>query len=104
MTAAHLPSNPDDYPPGYLAEYKGGQLVATSIVFIILETFFVVLRFYARRIKRASVGLDDWFIWPALVANVAVCVEAISMQFDLSLYKHLSLWTQANPYLQVSHE
>lgn len=79
MAGHEVSTNPDDYPPGYLAEYKGGQLIATSIVFIVLNIVFFVLRLYARKVRGVAADLDDWFLWPALVINLAVCLEAICM-------------------------
>jgi hypothetical protein len=76
--------NPDDYPPGYLAEYKGGQLIATSVIFIVLDIIFFGLRLYARKIKEAPADLDDWFLWPALIVNLAVCLEAICTNSPLA--------------------
>lgn len=69
--------NPSDYPPGYLEERQGHKLLATGIVFITLEVIFAVLRYHSRYTKHTPVGFDDWLIWPALVFNLALCVETI---------------------------
>ncbi|KAF4628667.1 hypothetical protein G7Y89_g9484 [Cudoniella acicularis] len=53
------------FPPGYLEEYKGAAPVAVSITFIVLEIFFVALRFWARYIGRVKWGLDDFLMVPA---------------------------------------
>ena len=42
-------------------------ILALGIVFPILSTLAVVLRFEARRFKRIHVGADDWTILAALV-------------------------------------
>ena len=75
--ASEISRDPAHYPPGYLQEYSGGELIATSVVFIVLETAFAIVRHFARRTHHSSIALDDWFIWPALVVNIALCVLAI---------------------------
>jgi hypothetical protein len=77
MAGPEFSSNPNDYPPGYLAEYKGGELIATSVILIVLNLVFFALRLYARKVKGTPADLDDWFLWPALIVSVAVCLEAI---------------------------
>jgi hypothetical protein len=47
--------------------YGKRVLVGTGIAFSILPTIAVGLRFYARRIGGAKLGLDDWLMVPALV-------------------------------------
>lgn len=69
--------NPADYPPGYLSERQGYKLLIVAVLFIILETLFAGLRYFSRRKQHTPIGIDDWFIWPALVFNVGLCVESI---------------------------
>ena len=71
--ASHFSLDPADYPPGYLDESSGASLIVACALLIVLETAFVVARQAARSRKRAAPGLDDWLIWPALLANVALC-------------------------------
>lgn len=47
------------YPPAYLAEYIGYQVIAVAIAFIVLEIIFVVLRSIARRKTLSPLGWDD---------------------------------------------
>jgi ABC-type proline/glycine betaine transport system substrate-binding protein len=42
-------------------------ILATGSVFTALSVLAVILRFVARRIKRAQLGWDDWTILAALV-------------------------------------
>ena len=43
-------------------------LVVVCVVYIILDVFFVTLRFISRFIiRRSEVGWDDWLIIPALL-------------------------------------
>ena len=80
MSSSHAPS-PSDFPPGYLAEYCGGQLLGTCIAFMLLGTIFVTLRFYTRLTTEAKQGWDDVLIVPALAANIALqgsCIGKMS--------------------------
>ncbi|PVH97044.1 hypothetical protein DM02DRAFT_644427 [Periconia macrospinosa] len=90
MAGHELSSNPADYPPGYLQEYKGDQLIATSVVFIVLNIVFFVARLYARKARGTPTELDDWFIWPALIINLAVCLEAIFLINAAGVGYHLA--------------
>ena len=60
-----------------LAEYNGYHLRNVAIAFIVLEVFFVGLRYVARYISRAPTGLDDIFMIPSLITNLGLCALAI---------------------------
>jgi hypothetical protein len=45
-------------------------ILATASVFTALSVLAVILRFVARRLKRAQLGWDDWAILAALVMFV----------------------------------
>ena len=48
--------------------YAGkGALEAVAVVFAILPMVAVGLRFYARSLSNAKLGIDDWLMIPALV-------------------------------------
>ena len=64
--------SPSDFPPDLLNDYCGGQLLGTSIAFMILGPMFVALRFYTRVSTKARLGWDDYLIMPALVANISL--------------------------------
>ena len=50
-------------------------LCVTCIVFIILNTLFVVLRFVSRNfVKRLEVGWDDILIIPSWLCNIGTCI------------------------------
>lgn len=85
MSIKSAPLSSDNYPPGYLAEYSGDRLIAVSICFMILGTFFVALRFYAQRKTTSSYGWNDYLIPPALVANIGICAHGISKNGNSSL-------------------
>ena len=52
-----------------LATGHAQSFLAVAIVFPILATVFVVARFYCRRLKGVTLGMDDWLILAALVSR-----------------------------------
>ena len=46
---------------------QGPSIIIVSVIFSCLAALAVALRFYARRIKGLSLGLDDYVLLPALV-------------------------------------
>lgn len=46
---------------------SAGKMYALAIVLSLLAIVATLLRFYARRIKQASLSWDDYMILPALV-------------------------------------
>ena len=55
---------------GMLVHYvTPGEIYAASIVLPFLGIVFVFLRFYARTLKKNSIGFDDWLMLPALVCG-----------------------------------
>lgn len=61
----------------YLAENKGGQLVAISAAFAILTTLVLGSRFYAKRFQGGGFFLDDAFILLAYIFNLGMCAIGI---------------------------
>ncbi|KAL4874882.1 hypothetical protein BJY04DRAFT_224577 [Aspergillus karnatakaensis] len=66
-----------DFSPEFMDAYAGNEILAAGIVFILLEILFAIARYTASRIQTTQRGLDDWFIWPALAANIILCVEIL---------------------------
>lgn len=59
--------------------YDGDNLFATSIIFIVLNTLFFVLRFLSRKLVHdARLGPDDYLMIPAYIFNMACCAMGIS--------------------------
>lgn len=50
-----------------LAESRGGELVATVTILMVIATLAVILRLYARKISGTKLGTDDYMIVVALV-------------------------------------
>lgn len=48
-------------------QYTKPVLVGNGVAFTVLPIIVVSLRFYARRVARVAVGIDDWCIVVALV-------------------------------------
>ena len=47
-----------------------GALEATAVIFAVLPVVAVGLRFYARSISNAKLGIDDWLMIPAMVGLI----------------------------------
>ena len=45
-----------------MEEYNGNRAIACGVVFLVLNTLFVGLRFVARRMKKVPWGWDDVYI------------------------------------------
>jgi hypothetical protein len=69
----------EEYPEEYLHESRQATIYAVTIVFMVLETIAVALRFIAKIVGRLSWGLDDGFITLgyALCMSVAACTIGI---------------------------
>ena len=78
MSAPEPPA--PEFPPGYEDEYIGYITRNVAIAFIVLEVFFVSLRYVAQRIGRKSFGIDDWLMLPGLVLCLGVDISALSKQ------------------------
>ncbi|KAL1988300.1 hypothetical protein VTN96DRAFT_275 [Rasamsonia emersonii] len=59
------------------ALYGKPVLVSTGIIFSILPTIVVALRFFARRVGGTNLGPDDWIMIPALLICIAMGVIQI---------------------------
>ena len=54
---------------GALLTGHAQSFLAIAIVFPVLATFFVIARFYCRRLKRVTLGVEDWLVLAALVSQ-----------------------------------
>ncbi|TEY39884.1 hypothetical protein BOTCAL_0448g00100 [Botryotinia calthae] len=61
----------------FLREYSGDQLMAVAITFIPINVLFVSMRFFARSLKKAPLGLDDILVIPSLILCLTLSVLAI---------------------------
>ena len=57
------------FPPGFLEENRGYVLITVAAVFAVLEITMVGLRLYARKVSRAKLGWDDYWIMITLVCK-----------------------------------
>jgi hypothetical protein len=62
----------------FLAEDKGASILATASFMIVFSTVFVVLRYYARFLSGTSFGVGDILIPFAWLAEMVLCINAIS--------------------------
>lgn len=71
------PNAAKPYPSELMKEYNGDSLRAIAILFIILTTVCVAIRFYARRVGNVKWGLDDSLIIPGTIFCLALCTCAL---------------------------
>ena len=67
--------SPSQTTPEFLNQYNGRPVIITAIVFMVLDSVFVMLRFLARRLQTATFGWDDWLIipgWLFILAMISV--------------------------------
>jgi len=63
--------------PASNEEYHGNKLVTISIVFMILNTIFVILRCYSRSITKVAYCWDDYLIFASYISNISLCAASI---------------------------
>ena len=61
----------------FLMSSSGYALIEVASIFIALCVALVVLRYIVRRSIHSPHGWDDYLIYPALVANIAVDASCI---------------------------
>ena len=67
-------------PPGPgvdLNETQIPRITAASIIFIVISTVTVALRFLARRLSGAGLWWDDWMILAALIFSWGPCASML---------------------------
>ena len=57
------------YQKAHIHENKAPDIIASHVICFVLACIAVTLRFIARRIKKAPIKADDWFIVVALVSK-----------------------------------
>lgn len=94
-----LPDFPN-VPSSSLNDYCGGELIGTSIGFMVLGCVIVTLRFYTR-ISTAGLklGFDDYLTWPALLANMGVQITCIVLVIHGGVGYHIEYWEIHDPYI-----
>jgi hypothetical protein len=70
-----------------LSEYVGYRLNIFLAVFIPLQIVAVVLRFWARSIRRGSYGADDWLVVVSLICQMVACGIGIGKSSRQSNYE-----------------
>ncbi|KAI4162631.1 MAG: hypothetical protein LQ342_003677 [Letrouitia transgressa] len=81
----------------YLNEYEGDKLIAICALFIILETTFVALRYYARHLTPAGLGWDDAIIPVAWLTNIGLCILCINAVHHAGVGRHLAYVLKYHP-------
>lgn len=62
-----VPSQSNDLPPEYLAEYSGARLIVANSIILVVATTLLALRLYARSLTNASRGWDEFLLPPAWI-------------------------------------
>lgn len=62
-----------------LDDYSGNRVIVTSIIFFVLTTVFLGLRFYAKKLMRSQSGWDDLLLVGAYICNTGSCIVVIGM-------------------------
>lgn len=75
--AGHPPPVDPSTLTGGIDAYRGGSVIACSVVFIISCTMFLILRFAAHRVSRSPLALEDWLVIPSWALMMVLCGGAI---------------------------
>ncbi|KAF7854217.1 hypothetical protein EAF04_010514 [Stromatinia cepivora] len=65
------------FPPGYLESYNGHPLFATCVSCIVLDVFFVLVRFLSRWVHNTPRGWDDFLMVPGLIFSVLLAAQGL---------------------------
>ena len=76
MSAPRPEVDPSTLEGGLNAD-RGMDVIACSVVFIILCTAFLILRFVASHVGRRAIFLEDWLMIPAWVLMMGLAANAI---------------------------
>lgn len=63
--------------PEYLAQDSSAGLIAVGIAFVILDTFFVILRVVSQRIHGRPFALSDLLSYIAFIFVIAQCAMGL---------------------------
>lgn len=79
-------AEPHHGPPPDVDVYSGDKLIAISVIFVILNTIFVIGRVVSRRLKKdsASWGLDDVLLLPSYSSCIGMCALGFGKENLLS--------------------
>lgn len=72
-----MSSTTPELSPEYLNESNVTSLLTTCIVFFVLDTLFVVLRFFSRWHQRVKWGWDDTLMLGGWLTCVGLCIDGI---------------------------
>ncbi|KAI0465721.1 hypothetical protein F4859DRAFT_507878 [Xylaria cf. heliscus] len=78
------------------------NIIIISIVFAVLPTLSVILRFWARTINKSGFSLDDYFILPGLLFSVGICINNVVAVTHGGLGSHIHLDDKGNIILDTS--
>ncbi|KAJ5257194.1 hypothetical protein N7478_013298 [Penicillium angulare] len=79
--------------------YSKGEMIALGFVFVVLATVFVALRIWARRLRHASLGADDYAIFAGWAFTIAVCAVHLEASIHGQLGQHQATYPDGEPIL-----
>lgn len=62
---------------GGFAAYRGGEVIACAVIFIVFCTLFLALRFMSYRLIQRKIFFEDWLIIPSYILMMGICIDTI---------------------------
>ncbi|TVY75857.1 hypothetical protein LSUE1_G007077, partial [Lachnellula suecica] len=81
----------------YLDEYSGNILIGVCAAFVILETVFLALRFYAKSLTQLEWTWEDFLLPLAWVFNIGLCALCINAVPAAGVGRHLAYVVKTDP-------
>lgn len=81
---------PETITPEYRKASRGGIVIATAVLFIVLPMGLTILRAWSRRLQQAPFMAADVLVPAGLAFVIATCVVSISKSWNL-LFVDLNL-------------
>ncbi|KAJ5523591.1 hypothetical protein N7513_013135 [Penicillium frequentans] len=79
--------------------YTQGEMIALGFIFVVLPTIFVGLRIWARFIRRAGLGADDYTILVGWAFTLSVCTVHLIAAIHGELGQHQAIYPNGEPIL-----
>ncbi|TRX88390.1 hypothetical protein FHL15_010703 [Xylaria flabelliformis] len=76
---------------------QGDRIIAVAILFAVLCTVFIALRFAALHLGQRSPSLEDWILAPAYVLMLGFCANVITSVIIGGEGRHFAYLTQFKP-------
>ncbi|KAJ4386323.1 hypothetical protein N0V93_009217 [Gnomoniopsis smithogilvyi] len=80
---------------GDSAAYRGGEVIACAVIFIVFCTMFLALRFWSYRLIQRKIFFEDWLIIPSYILMMGICADTICCVKYGYVGRHLE-WVEDN--------